>query len=175
MKFESKNRNHTLTLRKSSTWVQGRLIAVEYRKLHIIATVCNNTFQTYIWPLTHYGVALSTIFSSYVLLFFKNSLPAFVCLELALTTSGGLVLEGILLELGSEPYSLSRKCVASFRNTQGSGPWLRKFVRSCQPIVLRVGFYTRVDKSIYLNLVRFVQQRLSMLIVYTRLNTPHTN
>ncbi len=145
----------------------GYRIAMSYRGLQIFLVICNEAYQTYVWPLLQFVGSCVGIIGLYFLLEYGTILPIGLVF---IITACFVLLVGVaflILDAGSRPILLSSNILRKVKYNYEYN-WSRKFWRSCKPISLNVGPFHKMDRSRGPAFFRFILQRTFFLSVQSR-------
>lgn len=129
---------------------QNWLLKIEmcYRRYQVFAIIINESFRIHFWPIFQFEGASVCIALSFTLLVYGKLLTLSVKMIMLLLLMISLVFNCFLLDFGSKSLLLSRKILAREKTGVecGQRKLLRKFVKRCSPIVLRVGSIHKMDR-----------------------------
>lgn len=141
-----------------------------YRRLQIIMSLCDECFQQRVWPFLQFAGCLASICFLYTLIVFDNQLEkvfiVIVTLVLIATVSTCI----LILEMGSRPLKLSsgRNGILIKLKGWNNDSWFKRFLKSCQPIAIRIGPFHKMDKERSPAFIKFILQRTIFLVVQTK-------
>ncbi len=146
------------------------LLESYYRKFQVFALVLNECFRTNFWPTFQIIGAMLCIGLLYTLLIYRTLITLSVKITILLLLLAALCFNCFLLDFGSKSLIISTRILR--RGKAGlehdDRKWLSKFVKSCSPIVVRVGSIHEMDRERWPCFVRFILQRTFFLVVKSK-------
>jgi len=161
--------NREITRKHSNTMSSdGRhCLARFYQKLQILIVLSNQCFQKFVWPNIQFTGAALMISMIYSLVLFGHSLNFKLVVFMAFMLCTAMTFVFLILDFGSRPLLVSKNVLSYWKRWNSDKLW-RKIVRSCQPIVFRVGPFHKMDRERGPALIRFSLQRAFYLVVQTK-------
>lgn len=144
-------------------------IALNYRRIQLTVILCNECFQTCMWPSIEFvGVTIMiSLLYSFVVCFGQLPSSGNVAIIVMLALSVCLIF--LTLDLGSQTILFSSRILRRTELWNECG-WSRRFRRSCQLTSFKIGDFHQMDKERVSSLVRFVLQRTCLLVFKTKLS-----
>ncbi len=146
-----------------------KIFCRNYRQTQIFALLCDQCFQMELWPIIEFICGVCLIMSLYVMMICHDRIPS--------AGMGGLCILTVTLSLICchmfNMASLSTlKSVRIVRNAKynNESKYVRKFLRSCAPIVYWIGEFHKIDRGRCLSFIRFVTYRTFALVFKTKLS-----
>ncbi|CAL8129226.1 unnamed protein product [Orchesella dallaii] len=142
-------------------------LALYFRKLQILVILSNQCFQQNVWPNIQFTGAALMICLLYSIILFGHTLNFKLVLFMVFMLCAAMVFTFLILDVGSRPIILSKKLLGKWLRWRSEKSW-GKFLRSCDPISLRVGPFHRMDRGRGPALIRFTVQRTFYLVVQSK-------
>ncbi len=149
-------------------------IAMFYRRIQMFVILCNQCFQTCMWPAIQCLGAMLIISMLSVLLLFQSRIPIIAIVCISLLTVAIMLVCCIMLDLGSRPILISGKILQKTKRLNGC-KWSQKFFKSCPSIALRIGHFHKMDRARIPAFIRFILQRTFFLVLRTKLSEGFKN
>jgi len=143
-----------------------------YRTTQLFTNLFNKCMQPIFWPSIQLVDSVFTIACIYCLLLFFDQLHQVLILIVLSIGTVVVVIIIFTLDAGSQPILYSREILNSWKHWNGSR-YIRRFSKSCQPIMLHAGPFHIITRERAAIVLRFCLQRSFFLIVQTR--SSHTN
>lgn len=144
-------------------------IKTYYRQYQIFGILVNRCFEFHFWPVFQVASAITCIGILYALLTYQKVLTSSISICLLLMLLNCFLVNYFLFGTGSQSLVFSKKIICrSNVLVLDDQKWLKKFVKSCSPICLRVGSFHKMDTERWPLFLRFVLQRTFFLVVKSR-------
>ncbi len=146
------------------------LLETYYRRYQLFAMVINKCLQIHFLSFFQFVGAMFSIGISFTFLVYPKLLTLSAKIIMFLLLLAALGFNCFLLDFGSKSLFISERILS--RGKAGldhdNSKWLLKFVKSCSPISLRVGWIHKMNRESWPSFVRFVLQRTFFLVVKSR-------
>lgn len=139
-------------------------VCVYYRQMQILVIVSNQCFQRQLWPAVMFCGAFSLISLLYPLLASGPDMSTMLLLGFA---TFALIIGSVscmLLDQCTNAVVVSKKIISSARQWRSTGS-IKKFLKSCPVIALKVGELHTMDKGRVTAYIRFILQRTAFFVV----------
>lgn len=139
-----------------------------YRKIQIFTILANGYLQKYMMTGTEFFGSVIIISLLFSIASFRPMLGGVLLSLIVLSLLTLALFIFFLLDCASRPFLLSRNVVTICEKGWRSCSWSEKFLKSCQPIALRIGPFHMIDRERAPLMMRFCLQRTFFLTVGAR-------
>lgn len=140
-----------------------------YRHNQILVNLCNQCFQTYLWPTINFLGGLGIIGMLYVVMTSHHKIPISIIITIFVMVLICLFICWLMFEMGSKSIVYTARILIKVKKWNEC-KWSRRFFRSCPTIAFRLGEFHVMDRSRGLAFVKFILQRTFTLVVKTRIS-----